>query len=1412
MSVAAPISTWKRFWVPHDSIIRLDEDGYLVDPEAKYGDVLNPDAVPFSEIADTPCLVLLGEPGIGKTTAMREAATEAKASCPDHCHIWRDLNQYQTDIYLVHDIFQNPDVLEWIESDRVLHLFLDGLDECLLRVDSVAALLAAELQKLPAQRLRFRIACRSAEWPRLLEDALREHSGRENVRLRELTPLRRQDVASAAEAKEIPSDLFLDEISKRQAGPLASRPITLKFLLNVFQTGQIPDKRAELYREGCLRLCDETSPSYLASRRTGSLSPAEKLTIAGRVAAVLIFCKRAAVWAGPDLGDVPDSDVTFVELEGGSESVGDKTIPVDHSSLNEVIATSATGLFRKLAGGSRFALWHQTYAEFLAADYLVRRGAAIPQMMSLITHPGDPGGRIVPQLSETAAWLAEMQPEVFQRIVRADPQVLLRSDVATADYQDKATLVDALLNLFDAEEITDHDWSLRRAYRKLDHPNLSQQLRPFIQDRSKSVTARRFAIDVVEECPHASSLQGLLADIALDESEKPEIREQAAYAVMKIGNDATRLRLKPLTFSDGGVVSTDELRGATLKSLWPSHITARELFASLKRPMDEAFYGIYQSFLRDDLTRSLSARDYPIALKWVANQLPRHELPGSFRDLVDKILIGAWNHIDAAEIRKAFARVAIKRLREHEPIVDEFDELERTGDAGFSLRNDVIRRTLVQAIVEELSDSDEDSRMLRYSGLVVSADLNWMLEQLDSGQDESLLRKWCRLIAGLFRNANVRQMDAVLLAAERIPALAEELKDDIEAVPLDSDRAREEKRWEEERKEHAKRLQPERPSDQEVKEHITKLVEQFEQGDFDAWWKLTLLLENTGGDRSSFDPDLTNMPGWQRSDVFTRNRILDAAERYLHERDAQPEEWLGRNVIYHPAAAGYRALVLLQKVCPEVVDSFNPDVWTKWAPIILGFPHDGSVDSEELRQALISDAYKRAPEEIIDTLLALIDKENEHGGTIFVTQQVANCWDNRLGKALLSKVRTGALKPSCTGQLLRELIEHRVDGAIEYAESIVQEMSTPDDTGRSRSQEAAVALLLAGESDGWSVVWAVIQGDTEFGRKVLLDVAHSPFDRPHSPFGRYTARFAHYIHESDAADLYIWLSREFPHREDPKHDGAHGVGPRESIADFRDSILRDLQSRGTVASKNAIERIVQELPDLDWLKWILVEARKATLQHTWMPPTPRVLLRLVSREEGRLVESGEQLLEVLLESIDRLNKRLEESTVARCLWNETPRKTPKDESALSDFLKDHFDQDLIKRGIIVNREVKIHHGKGAKKGELTDIHVDAVTPGQGFTFDRIRAIIEVKGQWHGELKTAMKSQLRDRYMTDYDCQYGLYVVGWFDCPAWDEADKRKRNPWKWLKGEAFRILRKQATKLSQQGILIKVAMINAELR
>jgi hypothetical protein len=478
------------------------------------------------------------------------------------------------------------------------------------------------------------------------------------------------------------------------------------------------------------------------------------------------------------------------------------------------------------------------------------------------------------------------------------------------------------------------------------------------------------------------------------------------------------------------------------------------------------------------------------------------------------------------------------------------------------------------------------------------------------------------------------------------------------------------------------------------------------------------------------------------------------------------------------------------------ISAISMGVWERWAPIILAYPSSALGGKEQLHLDLVKLAYTSSPEAIIQTLIVLIDAQNRDHGDLFITRKMEECWSVDCVSALAAKLTDQNLGPKCVAQLLSDLIGRDILEARLFAEGLLSSPIASSGDLREKSVAAARVLLTKAKDAGWSVIWPIFQQDPVFGKEVVSAI---------DPYRGEDPTWCS-LKEDHLADLFIWLARHFSHSTDPSLGGAHWVGPNDRARGLRDGVLNVLKLKGTFDACEALRRVRRELPQLDWLKWVQADAELQARRESWIPPQPRHLVSIFRDHEKRLVQSGEHLLQVIQESLERLEPILHgETPSVQFLWIPTRRgkSKPRDESDLSDFLKLHLEEDLKARGVIVNREVQIH------KKEKTDIHVDTfVRSIDGQLIECVSVIIEVKGSWHQELDTAMQTQLKEQYLTNNHCQHGLYLVGWFNCDQWDEEDYRKaRAPMLKLE-EAKDRFAIQARNLSLDGVHIKAFILN----
>jgi hypothetical protein len=1158
--------------------------------------------------------------------------------------------------------------------------------------------------------------------------------------------------------------------------------------------GSLPSSQSALYLEGCRLLAAETSESRGAAGYKGELTAEQRLAVAARIAATMIFGNRNAVHLGVNPAEAPNEDVEIRKLSAGTESADDVRFKVGEKEIRE---TLGTGLF-STCGPNRIGWGHQTYAEFLAAWYLKKHDVSISQIKGLITHPDDPNRKIIPQLGETAAWLAGMIPEIFQAIVRVEPDLLLRSEVATGDSPRRTALVAALLQFYENEHIFDRD---REHYKNLSHPGLADQLRPYVSDKAKWVIVRRVAIDIAESC-NIPSLNDALLSVALDTSDNQQIRVQAACAIGRIGDDETRKKLKLLVLADDADDLQDELKGSVLRALWPSHITARELFSFLKPPKSEGFVGVYRVFLSSELVEHLSPQDLIPALEFVTSlRQPRHEMDSSLESLIDGVAMKAWENMNVPGVTEALAKFVASRLKHHDNLIK--GRLEKTDHLIFLQDQDRRRRLLETVFSVVAGEPDNDIAWLAFmdTSLVLAEDFEWLISCLDRTPRKEVQEAIGRLMQRLFNRTDSRQIELIYEASNRYPAVADVFKWVWQPITLDSDEAKrlrtqhkEIEKWE--RKRTRPVLTPS-PS-----ERVASLLEECESRDLVAWCRLTreLSLEPTSTHYAvPFEWNLMKLPGWVSADDATRARIVMAAERFILCQAPDSSDWLGTGQFTLSVLSGYSGLALLLKKKPAAIHCLTSDQIGKWCPIILAFPFLDGDSARAVKDELLKLAYRKSPLAVLDAAKVLIEKEIEKGETISTATEMNGIWDGEIANLLLGYAKANAIKPKSIGSLLSVLFSHDNPAAQSLASSLVPTPPPAGDPERARAVAAAQTLMLDTKDVGWPIVWPAMQVDEDFGRQVILGVC--------SDYGSIGLR----LNADQLGDLYVWLTRQF---ETPIHRSgeAYWAGPIDHVDLWRNAIIQLLIHRGSVRACEAIKRLQQELPELDWLKGVQVDAEAEARRATWVPTRPQDIVKLAADRELRLVQSGDQLIQVLVESLERFQAQLQgETPEAPYLWDNVSKldAKPKDENAFSDYVKIHLEKDLKERGIVLNREVRIH------RGQRTDIHVNAVIQtASGQLYDSITAIIECKGCWNPGLYDAMRDQLVGMYLRDNHCQHGLYLVGWFNCGNWSEEDGRKKQAEKLCPTIDYtrQRLTAFAADLSKDSIRIKSVVLDTSLR
>lgn len=528
----------------------------------------------LSAFRDAGAYVLLGDPGMGKTTALE-----------------RESEQSDGHFLTVRDFLALPPGASGSAPET---LFLDGLDEVRAGEDDPRRPFDRLRERLAARgQPRFRLSCRPLEW--LGDDdrvRLKALSPDGEVAVLRLEPLDEAEIAAFLEGESGLPDtpLWLVESSADRSAVVRGNPLTLRLFGEAARDGEEwPRSWREGFERACRRLVLERNPKHRI-RPAKSHESEALLDAAGDLSARLLLCGASGFTLPPQVG-------------------GDDYLAVGEEAAEPGSRHRVALASRLFAGGtpSRIEPAHRRIAEYLAARYLARRvDDGFPRLRLLALLTGSDG---VPptSLRGLAAWLAALSPPLRSRLIAADPYAVAQyGDLEEFSLAERRALLDELRR---RAEHSPADTRSGLADRLLTAPDLLDEVVRMLRsdDRTPSdEAALQFVLPSLPD-PLPDELADELLRTATDSSRPGETRWLAARTLVEsvpADREDELLRLLRQIRDSEMADPDDDLRGQLLERLYPRRVLPAEVWDHLPREGLGTQSGAWPFWKNDLLERS----------------------------------------------------------------------------------------------------------------------------------------------------------------------------------------------------------------------------------------------------------------------------------------------------------------------------------------------------------------------------------------------------------------------------------------------------------------------------------------------------------------------------------------------------------------------------------------------------------------------------------------------------------------------------------------------------------------------------------------------------------------------------------------------------------------------------------------
>lgn len=1351
-----PSIPWKRWWTPLGGPIHLEQaGGFLTDPVSEFGHLYPLNVFSVDDLLQRHCVILCGEPGIGKTKELDELEIRL-TTIPNAPQLLRVNFRSCLDAADFHKkVFDSPRWATWLQSSNSLRLIVDGVDEGLWLAPSFLEWFIDELRTgVPLDRLSVILACRTLEWPQPLGIQLAALWGEPKQEEQkpsgfqfELCPLTRSAVVQAATAHAVAPNDFLRAVHERQVHGLAARPLTLFMLLDEFRDrgGDLTRTHRQLYLDFCKRLCEEPDPlraRRLRRRKVAWLDyrSSQKQVVAGRIAAMMFLTAKSSIITGTGLNGAP-TDITVGDIAIGKENDGSEDFAVTDDLVD---ATLATGLFNS-KGDTRFGFEHQTFAECLAAQYLAR--IDFGPLRTLLLRRDEAGEYVVPQLAELASWLAGERDDIFDLLLATQPEILLRTDLSHLGDARKQEIIDALLQKATTEEFFEKHDERRPFYAALAHSGLANQLRGIILDRSKNNVVRWLAIDIASACKCRELFPVLLTIL---KRRNDPVSLQAGYALDDLVDDRTAPQV--IAIADGSFVpkQSRSVRITALRALVSTIWSVAETLPIATKIVRSA------DFLDWYLADRVRPTDVKDGLKVIASCNGIFDSLFRLRRVAMRLLELAADQLEDAAVLEVVTTILLEALRTYQ-----FQGWANAGAFGNALAADSHKRhLLIRALRQRMMNGGNPDRW-QLASLCLAEDVPWLLDCAITSRGAER-RADLELVGALLRPELIRPHWDEIICRLRSSQTLKPVNQWFDAWPLNGAKARaaraEHRKRELMQERHRKILQERKLP--ERNQHINTVLTTFRPETIWIGLREALFINDERQWASGCGShDIDQSPGWTAATDAERENFRQVARRFLlnhgGEFTCQP------NQSTHGADAAFTAAWLLRDELRQA--GILQDAFAKKCVLAIVW-HFGADDAEADLTALI---YSLNPPRCREAYLHKLEFDAARdAGLTLAARPFLTCWDSELTKVterfLLAKVR----RPETIRTALTELARVDLPAIPKIWRKLIARTAKQGKPGMARAAAASELMSELFAEECWDALFPFLRANRDVARLAILRS---------SPMGiGYGLKPTRSLTEEHFALLYLLLYGIFSPSDPEEQWGDSGeprsVTSRHDAARFRDSLVDRLVAKGTPAACNAIRRIVNGVTREHrlWMKKRWLDCVELVRRKAWNPIGPAQLLEIARRRNAYWIENEDDLVLVVVESLDGLQRSIRNSPSGQVLdfWEYKRRggrlsdQRPKAEVDVARKIYEWLQQSLASRhGAVIHREVTIQWDQ-----RRTDIEVVLAADKQGRP--QIAVVLEVKHAWNAGVRLDARRQLRDRYLKRTGRTRGIYVVTWFESDVW----------------------------------------------